>query len=175
MKCGTFVRRVEKKRKKKHGGFTFRTVVARWVSLWNLKVEGWTLDQIPITAYGPVPPTSFIPKEEFEECDGEIIAKIEVIDEATWGGHYASLQIDYTCNKCGSAHFSELPQDEESLSKLVTEAIAKISKKQRTEVFAEGLKQKQEMAKRMKEMQQETLARKQLVLEKRKKKANKKK
>ena len=167
MKCGTLVRYVERKRKKKHGGFTTRIVADRWITLWNHAVEGWAFVNINRTH----PEWK---EEDFVECDGEIIAKVEAVDEPSWGDHYASLEIEYKCNKCGTVHFQELPQDSESLSKLVTQAIAKITKKQRAEALAEGLKQKQEMDERARTMNQELTDQRKEALENRKKRVKKK-
>jgi len=167
MKCGALVRYVERKRKKKHGGFTTRLVVDRWISLWNQKVEEWSFENIQRTH----PDWR---KEDFVECAGEIIATVEAVDEPDWGCSYASLEINYKCNKCGIQHFPELPHDSESLSKLVTEAIAKISKKQRAEVLAKGLKQKKENDARMKEMNQKLIDNRKKVANNKKKRSKKK-
>ena len=167
MKCGTLVRYVERKRKKKGGGYTTRLVADRWVTPWHQKVEEWSIDY-------PNPTHPDWKKEDFIKCDGDIVASIEAVDEPDWGCSYASLRIDYKCNKCGASYFPELPQDSESLSKLVTEAIVKITKKQRAEALAKGLKQKKETDARMKEMNQQLIDNRKKVAENKKKRTKKK-
>lgn len=44
-------------------------------------------------------------------CGGKIKAEIKAIDEPTWGGSYASLEIKYTCEKCKSVFHPYLPNE----------------------------------------------------------------
>jgi hypothetical protein len=52
-----------------------------------------------------------LPKyEDAEEiCDGRILVNIEAVDEPDWGGTYATLVVEYKCEKCGNILFPHLP------------------------------------------------------------------
>lgn len=67
--------------------------------------------------------------ERIELCQGRIIATIKAVDEPTWGGTYASLRLEYRCEKCSDsviARWYGLPETDEDLSKLVTSFIEKM-------------------------------------------------
>jgi hypothetical protein len=70
-----------------------------------------------------------IPEAERDQlvvCDGPVVATIAAVDEPDYGGTYAVLEIGYKCGKCGASVFPHLPQDAESLSRFVTDAIQEI-------------------------------------------------
>lgn len=58
-----------------------------------------------------------------EECGGKIVASIQAIDEPYYGGHSATLEVEYKCQRCKNQHFPDLPSDSEGLSKWLTEVV----------------------------------------------------
>lgn len=47
----------------------------------------------------------------FVVCDGNIkCVSLEAVDEPDWGDHYAKLNIEYACDKCGISFGAEIPE-----------------------------------------------------------------
>lgn len=73
--------------------------------------------------------------EDFEVCDGDIIARVEAVNESSYGccscSTYAEFKVTYKCNKCGNEHFEELPQNSTEISKIVTDYISQMTDEQR--------------------------------------------
>lgn len=118
MKCGTMV--LWREARKRGSGEPYRKAV-RWYH------SGLTAGD---------PASGFIPEAEWtllERCDGPITATIQAREEPEWGGSYAALEIAYSCKKCGAKIFPHLPQDAESLSKFVTEAIGALAESRQRE------------------------------------------
>jgi len=120
MKCDALVRRVEQGKKRK------RLVITHIFSRIHQDVEKFPLNSDGGAAYNTYK------EDEFERCDGNVKASINVhIDGGCSCCGYANLEVEYKCDKCGNTHFEELPRDEESLSELLTEHVAKLSKASR--------------------------------------------
>lgn len=59
------------------------------------------------------------------ECDGEIECTVSAEVSESWESHYAEIQVDYRCSKCGNSHFPNLP-NQYSLDKFMTKLIAEM-------------------------------------------------
>lgn len=62
-------------------------------------------------------PTTITSKTQ--ECGGRVIASVRAVEEPEWGGVICSLEITYTCDRCGSTYFHSLPHDEKRLSEVL--------------------------------------------------------
>ena len=141
MKCEAMVRRVESGKKKKYQKIT------HIFSMWHIVVQ-----KLSMNSDGPGKWNTY-EESEFKKCDGNIKAtvSIEVDDGCSCCGN-TYISIEYKCDKCKNTSFQELPQDENGLSKFLTESIANISKSKRNDMLDEEQKKEIKHQKWLEEM-----------------------
>jgi len=137
MRCQALVRTgiTDKKKRSRKG--------LRIFSLYNQIVHGHSPEAFPEERATEV---------EEMTCDGEIKVTVEARDEPDWGGHFAVLEIRYTCKNCGNTHFDELPRTSSELSKLLEVAIAGMPEEDRLTRLAEAKAEYDELMKEGKDV-----------------------
>jgi hypothetical protein len=111
MKCGALVK--WETRKKKGSGEAYQKAV-RHRDWWSLQVnpDGAKAEELLAEGYEP--------------CDGNIVANVDAVDEPFYGGCSAKLEVEYKCDTCGHNFYHQLPETQEFVSELLTQAISNI-------------------------------------------------
>lgn len=60
-----------------------------------------------------------------QRCGGKIIARVEAIDEPSWGDHNAVLEVEFKCAECGCTHHPGLP-DKYTIREFLTSVVEKM-------------------------------------------------
>lgn len=89
----------------------------------NATLTWWGTSDVGVFPNGPTFAEA-LDKPNTEICDGRIIAKVEADEEPYMGGSSAVFSVSYQCDRCSNSFFLELPQDEESVSAMLTAHIA---------------------------------------------------
>lgn len=132
MRCGAII--THKERRSRAG--------TRMVINQNATVTWWGTSDVGVFPTGPTFAEA-LDKPDTEVCDGQIIATVEAEEEPYMGGSSAVFSVSYRCDKCSNQFFLELPQDEESVSAMLTSYIATLD-----EVPLRAARREQELATR---------------------------
>lgn len=100
MKCGTYVKWVEKRRKGTGEPYQRLTVVAARHAreLWEGRAKA-------IEATHPHPDLAKLSAEGVFRCQGKIQVKVTAVDEPYFGGCSAALRVETKCDTCGETCF----------------------------------------------------------------------
>ena len=144
MKCGCYI----KWDKRNSKGNKIKKIIATYVvsPTW-LGRNGRTLKEWVDDHNSFAKEKHWINIDDLRVCQGNIVVKVQAVDEAYFGGCSAAFEIGYKCDVCGCTQYEELPTDEDGISALLTKLIGEMDESYRNEAI-ERLKKEEERMRR---------------------------